>query len=245
MSAAVMGWSEEAKQELANSLTHGLGAALSVAGLALLVTFASLRGGPRHIVGAAVFGATLVLLYLMSTLYHAFRGPKVKKVFKILDHSAIYLLIAGTYTPFTLAAMRGAWGWSLFGVIWGLAALGIALKSTLYAKWVPAVIPKAIDHLHSTPEVPVPPRQMKLISTLLYLAMGWLVLIAIVPLWRALPAGGLAWLFGGGLCYSLGAAFYSWRSLRFHHAIWHLFVVGGSLCHFFAVLWFVIPAKGA
>src|SRR6185437_16463112 len=128
--AAAAGWSEEAKQELANSLTHGLGAALSVAALALMTTFAALRGDARHVVGAVIFGSTLVLLYTLSTLYHAFRGPRVKKVFKILDHSAIYLLIAGTYTPFTLAAIRGAWGWSLFGVIWGLAAAGVALKAT-------------------------------------------------------------------------------------------------------------------
>ena len=240
--AAAASWSEDAKQELANSLTHGLGAALSVAGLALLVTFAALRGDARHVVGAAVFGSTLVLLYTMSTLYHAFRRPRLKKVFKILDHSAIYLLIAGTYTPFTLAAIRGAWGWSLFGVIWGLAAAGVALKATLYAKWVPAAVPKPIDHLHAAPDLPVPPRRMKLVSTLLYLAMGWLIVIAIVPLWRALPPAGLAWLFGGGLCYTAGAAFYAWRSLRFHHAVWHLFVVAGSLCHFFAVLWGVIPS---
>jgi len=240
--AAAAGWSEEAKQELANSLTHGLGAALSVAALALMTTFAALRGDARHVVGAVIFGSTLVLLYTLSTLYHAFRGPRVKKVFKILDHSAIYLLIAGTYTPFTLAAIRGAWGWSLFGVIWGLAAAGVALKATLYAKWVPAVVPKAVDHLHAAPDLPAPPRRMKRVSTLLYLAMGWLIVIAIVPLWRALPAAGLAWLFGGGLCYTAGAAFYSWRSLRFHHAIWHLFVMAGSFCHFYAVLGSVIPA---
>lgn len=240
--ATAKGWSEEAKQELANSVTHGLGAALAVAGLVLMTIFAALRGDARHIVGAVLFGSTLVLLYTMSTLYHAFRGPRVKKVFKILDHSAIYLLIAGTYTPFTLAAIRGAWGWSLFGIIWGLAILGVVLKATLYAKWVPAITPKPVDHLHALPDGPVPPRHMKAISTAIYLAMGWLIVIAIVPLWHALSAAGLAWLFGGGLCYTAGAAFYSWRSLRFHHAIWHLFVVAGSLCHFFAVLWHVIPA---
>ena len=144
--------------------------------------------------GAVIFGSTLVLLYTMSTLYHAFRGPRVKKVFKILDHSAIYLLIAGTYTPFTLGAIRGAWGWSLFGIIWGLAILGVSLKSVLYAKWVPAIVPKAVDHLHTLPDLPVPPRRMKMISTGLYLAMGWLIVIAIVAaLARATRAGpGLA-----------------------------------------------------
>lgn len=242
MAVLAAGWSDEAKQELANTLTHGLGAALSVAALAVMTAFAALRGDARQVVGAVIFGSTLVLLYTMSTLYHAFRGPRLKKVFKILDHSAIYLLIAGTYTPFCLGAIRGAWGWSLFGVIWGLAAAGVALKATLYAKWVPAVRPVPVDHLHSVPEGPVPPKRMKLISTALYLAMGWLIVIAIAPLWRALPAHGLAWLFGGGLCYTAGAGFYAWRSLRYHHAIWHLFVVAGSLCHFFAVLWHVIPA---
>jgi hemolysin III len=242
MATLAAGWSDKAKEELANSLTHGLGAALSVAALALMATFAALRGDARQVVGAVIFGATLVLLYTMSTLYHALRGPRVKKVFKILDHSAIYLLIAGTYTPFCLGAIRGAWGWSLFGVIWGLAAAGVSLKATLYAKWVPTVRPAPIDHLHSVSEGPVPPKRMKLISTAIYLAMGWLIVIALVPLWRALSPHGLAWLFGGGLCYTAGAGFYSWRSLRYHHAIWHLFVVAGSFCHFFAVLWHVIPA---
>lgn len=234
-------WSEAAKQEFANSLTHGLGAVLSVAGLVILTVFAALRGDARHVVGAVIFGSTLVLLYTMSTLYHAFRGPRVKKVFMILDHSAIYLLIAGTYTPFTLGVLRGAWGWSLFGIIWGLAILGVTLKAVLYAKWVPATLPRPLDHLHSVPNLTAPPRHMKMVSTFLYLAMGWLIAAAIVPLWHALPFGGLAWLFGGGFFYTSGAVFYSWRSLRFHHAIWHLFVMAGSLCHFFAVLWFVIP----
>ncbi|MBK8727184.1 MAG: hemolysin III family protein [Holophagaceae bacterium] len=231
------------REELANSLTHGLGTALSVAALVLLVVFASLRGTARHIVGAALFGSSLVLLYLMSTLYHAFRGARVKKVFKILDHSAIFILIAGTYTPFCLAVLRGAWGWTLFGVIWGLAALGVALKSVLYARWMPLPAPPPIDHLHSAPEAPrKPPKALDIVSTAIYLAMGWLIVLAIVPLWRALPSGGLFWLFLGGGCYTLGAAFYSWGSLRYHHAIWHLWVVAGSLCHFFAVLWHVIPA---
>ena len=203
-------------EELANSLTHGLGAVLGVASLAWMVTLAALHGTARHVVGAALFGSTLVLLYTMSTLYHAFRGPQVKRVFRILDHTAIYLLIAGTYTPFCLVTLRGGWGWSLFGVVWGLALLGTIFKFLFIQRF---------------------PR----LSTAIYLAMGWIVLIAAVPLWRALPAMGWVWLFGGGAFYSLGVIFYAWHRLRFHHAVWHLFVLAGSLCHVAAVLGFVIP----
>lgn len=210
------GLSEQTKLELANSITHGIGAALAVAALVLLVVFASLRGTARHIVGGSIFGSTLVVLYTMSTLYHSFRGPRVKKVFKVLDHSAIFLLIAGTYTPFCLGTLNGAWGWTLFGLVWGLAALGITFKAIF---------------IH----------RMAFLSLAIYLLMGWIVVIAIVPLWRTLSPGGLAWLFGGGLCYTAGAGFYAWHSLRFHHAVWHLCVVAGSVCHFFSVLWHVIP----
>lgn len=202
--------------ELANSLTHGLGATLGAIALILMVFQASLYGTARHIVGAAVFGAALVLLYTMSTLYHAFRGPRVKRVFKILDHSAIYVLIAGTYTPFCLSTLQGAWGWSLFGMIWSLALLGISFKTVFTGRF-------------------------EIFSTIVYLAMGWMVMIAAGPLWRLLPRGGLYWLMGGGLFYTLGVGFYSWKNLRFHHAIWHLFVLGGSLCHVAAVMGFVIP----
>lgn len=204
------------RQELANSLTHGLGTALAIAALVLMVVFASLRGTARHIVGVSLFGACLVILYAMSTLYHAFRGPRVKKVFHILDHAAIFLLIAGTYTPFCLATLRGGWGWSIFGVIWGLAVVGITFKAIF------------------GPRFPW-------LSTSVYLAMGWLVVIAIAPLVRALPTGGLLWLFGGGICYTVGVAFYSWHRLPFHHAVWHLFVLAGSACHVAAVMFFVIP----
>ena len=209
--------SEGFAAELANSVTHGLGAVLSVLALVLLVVLAALHGTARHVVGSAIFGATLVLLYTMSTLYHALRNPRAKRVFKILDHSAIYLLIAGTYTPFCLATLRGGWGWSLFGVVWGLAAAGVAFKTVFTGRF-------------------------ELLSTAVYLAMGWMVMVAAVPLWRALPAPGLAWLMAGGACYTLGVAFYAWRRLRFHHAVWHLFVLGGSLCPVVAVLGSVIPA---
>jgi len=203
--------------EIANSVTHGLGILLSIAALSSMVTVASLHGTARHIVGAAIFGTALVLLYTMSTLYHALRGPGIKKLFKILDHSAIYVLIAGTYTPFCLSTLKGPWGWSLFGVIWGLAALGITFKAVFSAGRFPQL------------------------STAVYLGMGWLVMVAARPLWVHLPRPGMYWLMAGGLCYSLGVVFYVAKNLKFHHAIWHLFVLGGSLCHVAAVLGFVIP----
>jgi hemolysin III len=152
----------------------------------------------------------------MSTLYHALRGPRVKRVFHILDHSAIYLLIAGTYTPFCLTTLRGAWGWSLFGVVWGLAALGVAFKSVYTGRF-------------------------EFLSTGVYLGMSWMVMVAALPLWRALSRPGLVWLLAGGACYTLGVVFYAWHRLKFHHAIWHLFVLAGSLCHVVAVLGYVLP----
>jgi len=204
--------------ELLNSLTHGFGAVLAIAALVVMVVFAALEGTARHVVGVTLFGSTLVLLYMISMLYHAFRGPRVKKVFRILDHSAIYLLIAGTYTPFCLVTLRGAWGWTLFGIIWGMAALGVTLKAVFGTRW-------------------------EIVSTLLYLLMGWLIVIAIVPLWRAMPAGGLVWLFLGGVFYSGGVAFYAWDRPPFCHAIWHLFVLAGSASHVTAVMGWIIPWK--
>ena len=203
-------------EELANSITHGLGAVLGVAALVLMVVAASLYGTARHIVGAAVFGASMVLLYTMSTLYHAFRGPRLKHVFKILDHNSIYLLIAGTYTPFCLGALTGGWRWSIFGVIWGLAVLGITFKSIFI-------------------------KRMNFLSLGVYLGMGWLVMFAARPLYHALSRPGLAWLLGGGLFYTLGTVFYATDHRKYHHAVWHLFVLGGSLCHVMAVLFYVIP----
>jgi len=201
--------------ELANTLTHAIGVLLALGALVLMVVMASLRGTPRHIVGGAIFGSTLVLLYLMSTLYHAFRGPRLKRVFRILDHSAIFLLIAGTYTPFCLVTLRGPWGWSILGTIWGLACLGVAFKGTLGIRF-------------------------PWLSLVIYLSMGWLIAVAAMPLAHALPEAGLLWLLAGGLCYTGGAIFYAWKRLRFHHAIWHLFVLGGSACHVAAVMGWVI-----
>jgi hemolysin III len=202
--------------ETANSITHGLGAVLSVAALVLLTVSAVQHGSARQVVGGVIFGFTLVLLYTMSTLYHALRNRRAKHVFHILDHSAIYLLIAGTYTPFCLSTLRGEWGWSLFGIVWGLAALGVAFKSVYTGRF-------------------------EFLSTAVYLAMSWMVMIAVVPLWRALPRAGMAWLLAGGFFYTLGVVFYGWHRLKFHHAVWHLFVLAGSLCHVVAVLGFVIP----
>ena len=203
-------------EEIANRLTHGLGAILSVAGLVLLVVFASRHGDAWHVVSTAVFGATLVLLYSASTLYHSVQGDRSRALLQRFDHAAIFLLIAGSYTPFVLVTLRGPWGWSLFGVVWGLAVTGVALKF-----WVAG--------------------RFRLLSTLIYLAMGWLVLVAIKPLVAALPSGGLKLLFAGGLCYTGGAAFYLWKRLPYHHAVWHLFVLAGSVCHWAAVFWYVVP----
>lgn len=207
------------REELANCLTHGLGTALAIAALVLMVVLASLRGTARHVVGAALFGAGLVLLYLLSTLYHALPASRAKRVMRVMDHSGIFLLIAATYTPFCLATLQGPWGWTLFGVIWGLAAVGITLKASLF-------------------------HRLEWISTAIYLLMGWVIVVALVPLVQRLPGPGLAWLFGGGLFYSGGVIFYRWHSLTFHHAIWHLFVLAGSACHVICVLGYVIPGRG-
>jgi hemolysin III len=204
------------REELANALTHGVGALLSVAGLAVLVTLASRHGDAWSVTATAIFGATLVLLYTVSTLYHSLRGEALKRLLRKFDHAAIFLLIAGTYTPFLIVNLRGPWGWSLFGVIWGLAATGVTMKFWFTGRF-------------------------KILSTLLYLAMGWLVVIALRPMLRAVPADGLWLLLAGGLCYTVGTAFYVWKRLPYHHAIWHLFVLGGSICHFFSVLAAVIP----
>ncbi len=207
---------ESRRLELANSLTHGLGVALAIGALVAMVVCAALKGTARHVVGVSLFGGCLVVLYTMSTLYHAFRGPRVKKVFHILDHAAIFLLIAGTYTPYCLATLKGSWGWSLFGVAWGLAAIGVTLKATF------------------GPRLPW-------LSTAVYIAMGWLIAVALGPLTRALPMGGILSLFGGGIFYTAGVLFYVWKKLSYHHAIWHLFVILGSACHVVSVLFFVIP----
>lgn len=206
-----------AREELANSLTHGLGALLSVAGLVVMVVFAARHGDAWQVVSTAIFGTTLVLLYTASTLYHSLRGERRKALLQKFDHAAIFLLIAGSYTPFMLVTLRGPWGWSLFGVVWALAVAGVTIKFRLAGRF-------------------------KLVSTLIYVAMGWLVLVAIKPLAAALPVGGMWLLVAGGLCYTGGAAFYLWRRLPYHHAIWHLWVLAGSICHWAAVFCFVVSS---
>lgn len=203
-------------EEIANSVIHGIGFLLSIAALSLLTVFAALRGTAWHVVSCAIYGTTLVLLYAASTLYHSLTHPGAKRVFKIIDHSAIYLLIAGTYTPFLLVTLRGPWGWSLFGTLWGLAVAGIAFKIFFTGRF-------------------------RKLSIALYLAMGWMALIAAQPLIRHLPRGGLLWLLAGGLCYSGGVILYIKRQWPYSHALWHGCVLGGSLCHFFGVMGFVIP----
>ena len=203
-------------EELANSLSHGLAALAAAAGLSVLVVLAARGGDPWRIVSFSIYGATLVLLYCVSAFYHGFSNPRVKHVFRILDHSAIYLLIAGTYTPFVLVTLRGPWGWTLFGVAWGVALLGV-LQAVLA------------------------PVRFKLLGLAADVALGWLIVVAWKPLTASLAAGGVAWLIGGGLFYTLGIAFYAVKRIPYNHAVWHLFVLCGSACHFAALLLYVLP----
>jgi len=200
-------------EEIANSVSHAVGLVAALAAAPFLVVHAVRRGGTGTIVGASVFAAAMVLLYLTSTLYHALPGKRAKRVFQVIDHGAIFLLIAGTYTPFTLGVLRGGWGWTLFGVVWGLAAVGVALK--------------AVGRLRHP-----------ILSTLLYVGMGWLILIAIRPLWLRVPVEGLLWLLAGGIAYTTGLGFFAARGMRYSHFVWHVFVLAGTACHFFAVLWY-------
>ena len=202
------------KGERINSISHLIGTSLSLAGLVVLVTHAARQGDPWKIVSFSIYGATLVALYFFSTLYHSTRG-KAKTIFQTLDHAAIYLLIAGTYTPFTLVTLRGAWGWSLFGVIWGLAVIGM-LQDLLLE------------------------RRRNILSVVIYLLMGWIVVVAIRPLANALPVGGLIWMIFGGLSYTIGVVFYALdKKLSYGHEIFHFFVLAGSACHYFTILFYV------
>ncbi|HEX2330597.1 MAG TPA: hemolysin III family protein [Candidatus Angelobacter sp.] len=203
--------------ELANALTHGIGVALALAGLAALVSIAIHLGSPRRVICYSVYGVSLVMLYTASTLYHAIHLPRLKRLLQTLDHMAIYLLIAGTYTPFALLSLRGFWGWSIFGLIWAIAALGVVFKLFFMGK-----LPKT--------------------SVVIYLAMGWLALIAIRQLFATLPIRGLVLVFTGGMLYTIGVLFFAFDyKHRYNHAIWHVFVLAGSTCHFFAVLVSTLP----
>ncbi len=204
------------REQVANSITHGIGLALSVAGLVVLVVLTSLRGDAWHVVSCTIYGASLVLCYSASTFYHAFHSTRARRVLRVIDHSSIYLLIAGTYTPFMLVTLRGGWGWSLFGVIWGLALLGILFKIF----WV---------------------NRFQGASLFVYLLMGWLVVIAARPIFAAMPASGIALMVAGGLAYSAGVVFFVWERVPYGHALWHLFVLAGSVLHFFSVLVTTVP----
>lgn len=201
-----------------NSITHVVGAALAIAGLAVLVVFASLQGDVWKIVSFSIYGSSLVILYTCSALYHCFRG-RAKNVFRKLDHVSIYLLIAGTYTPITLVTLRGAntaWGWTIFGIVWGLAIIGIVLDA-------------------------LPTRGRRILPVVLYILMGWLIVVALKPMSHALPAAGFGWLLAGGLAYTLGVVFYAFDTkVKHFHGIWHLFVLAGSISHFITVLCFVL-----
>ncbi len=200
-------------EEIANSISHGIGLILALVATPILIVAALRYGNTWNMVGVSVFAASMVTLYLSSTLYHALTHDRAKRLFRMFDHSAIFLLIAGTYTPFTLGILRGPWGWTLLGIIWSLAALGLAMKIFLGARY-------------------------GWLSVILYLVMGWLVVIAAPQIIRVMPLSGLAWLAAGGVAYTSGVGFYAAHRVRYAHFAWHLFVLAGTACHFFAVLWY-------
>ena len=203
-------------EEIANSVTHGAGMVASIAGLIFLTGVTARRGDPWLITSCFIYTSTLVLLYTASTLYHALSSTRARHVFHVLDHSAIYLLIAGTYTPFALVNLRGPWGWSILGITWALAVLGITVKSVFGPRW-------------------------PIVSTILYIAMGWTAVIAFKPLLAHVAPAGVAWMVAGGLAYTSGVVFFAWERLRYSHALWHLFVLAGSVCHYIAILRYVVP----
>ncbi len=201
-------------EEIANSITHGIGAALSIAALAILVVSASGDDETLKVVSLSIYGTTLILLYLSSTLYHGFPDGKLKKIFKVMDHSSIYLLIAGSYTPIVLVSMQGAWGWTVFGIVWVMAVAGITAKIFLTGKY-------------------------SRISILFYIIMGWLIVFAIKPVLQTVPLKLIIWLLLGGLSYTFGIIFYAWEKMPYNHTVWHLFVLGGSITHFFGILFYL------
>jgi hemolysin III len=208
----------EPKEEKFNVISHAIGLVLSVIALVLLVVFASLEGTAKHVVSFSIYGASLIVLYSASTFYHYSQNPKLRKKLNIFDHAAIYVLIAGTYTPFTLVVLKGWVGWTIFGVSWGVALIGIILKLFFTGRY-------------------------DKISTFAYVLMGWLIIFAIKPLIDNFPIQGLIWLLAGGIFYTIGAILYSIKKLKFNHAIFHVFVLLGSFCHFIAVFFYVLPIK--
>lgn len=204
------------KEEIANAITHGIGALLSIAALVILIVFSSIEGSAWHIVSFTIFGVTMLFLYISSTMVHSLKKGKAKDVFEIIDHSSIYFFIAGTYTPFTFVVLDGWLGWTMFGIVWGLAIGGTIFKIFFVKKFV-------------------------FWSTMLYVFMGWLIIFALPQIYNALSTEGFVLLVAGGLAYTFGSVFYMWRGFRYHHAIWHLFVIAGSVCHFFCILLHVLP----
>lgn len=203
-------------EEIANSVTHGIGAGLSIVALVVLVVLAAMKGDPWRIVAFSIYGGTLVILYLASTLYHGSPWPNVKRFFRKVDHACIYLLIAGTYTPFMLISMRNAWGWTIFGLVWGVALFGVLFKFFCIGRF-------------------------EVLATASYVLMGWICVIAIRPLLDHIPMGAIWWMLAGGICYTVGVIFYALHRLPFSHTIWHGFVIGGSVLQFFAILLFLLP----
>lgn len=204
------------REEVANSVTHGLGLLASIVGVAVLVSLAAARGEGWHVVSAAVYGTTLISLYAASTLYHALKGTRARDVLRLLDHCAIYLLIAGTYTPITLISLRGNWGWALFGAVWALAVAGILFKAFATGRF-------------------------GYLSTVAYVLMGWICILAVKPILMLLSPGAIALLLAGGVLYTAGTVFYQWERVPYSHAVWHLFVVAGSVCHYLAIALYVLP----
>jgi len=205
-------------EEVANGVTHGIGATLSIAGLSVLVTLAAVYGDAWRVVSFSIYGSTLVIMYLASTFYHSFHSPRIKHWFRVADHISIYLLIAGTYTPFLLVNARGPLGWSMFGVIWGLALVGVLSKAFIIGRF-------------------------KILTVAVYVAMGWSIVVVLKPALAVVPMGGMVWMAIGGLAYTGGVVFYAWERMPYNHAVWHLFVMAGSISHFFAVLFYVLPAS--
>ncbi|HQE93263.1 MAG TPA: hemolysin III family protein [Anaerolineae bacterium] len=204
-------------EEIMNGVTHGIGAALSIAGLTVLVMLAVLYGNVTQVVSFSIYGASLVMLYVASTLYHSFQHPKVKRVFRIIDHASIFLLIAGTYTPFLLLGVQEAWGWAFLILIWGLAILGVGFKALFI-------------------------NRLQKLSVLMYILMGWLGVLMLKSLLHHIPVGGLVWLAAGGAAYTIGVIFYALKKIPYMHGVWHIFVLIGSLCHYLAVFLYLAPA---
>jgi len=206
------------KEEIANAITHGIGVLLSIAALVLLIVFASLKGSALHIVSYTIYGVSMLILYMSSTLLHSFNEGKVKDLFEIFDHSSIYLFIAGTYTPLMLIVVKGALGWTMFGIVWGLAVIGIVFKIFFVKRFL-------------------------YLSTVFYILMGWMVVFTFKPILQNLPSKGIMLLVVGGILYTVGSVFYVWRKFPYHHAVWHLFVLGGSITHFFTILFYVLTIR--